>query len=117
GHGGWPMSVWMTPDLEPFFAGTYFPPRDSRGMPGFDRVLRHVHTLWTEQRESVETQSKRVTDYLKEWLAPRTDPDDPKPEHLDLAARKSAEHYDEPYGGFGSPPAFAPKFPHAAELQ
>ncbi len=53
GHGGWPMSVFLTPRLEPFFGGTYFPPTDSRGMLGFPRVLSSVHRAWEERRDEI----------------------------------------------------------------
>ena len=55
GHGGWPMSVFLTPGLEPFFGGTYFPPADSRGMAGFPRVLQSVHRAWEERRDEITT--------------------------------------------------------------
>jgi hypothetical protein len=116
GHGGWPMSVWMTPQLEPFYTGTYFPPEDRHGMPGFPRVLEHVHKLWTERRELVAEQSGRVVEYLRKSLAPVAAPDDPKPESLVKFAAHSASRYDSDYGGFGAPGGFAPKFPHASEL-
>src|SRR3954469_16520846 len=53
GHGGWPMSVFLTPDLKPFYGGTYYPPRDARGMPGFPRVLMSVATAWKERRDEI----------------------------------------------------------------
>ena len=53
GHGGWPMSVFLTPDLKPFFGGTYFPPTDSRGMAGFPRVLLSVYRAWEERRDEI----------------------------------------------------------------
>ena len=51
GHGGWPMSVFLTPDLQPFFGGTYWPPHSARGMPGFDQVIAAVDDAWTNRRE------------------------------------------------------------------
>ena len=59
GHGGWPMSVFLTPTLEPFFGGTYFPPADSRGMPGFPRLLLGVHRAWEERRDEILSRPAR----------------------------------------------------------
>ncbi len=59
GHGGWPMSVFLTPDLKPFFGGTYFPPTDSRGMAGFPRVLLSVHRAWEERRDEIRRVGRR----------------------------------------------------------
>src|SRR5918999_3781512 len=59
GGGGWPMSVFLTPQLEPFFGGTYFPPEDRHGMPGFPRVLEAVAAAWRERPEEVVRQGQR----------------------------------------------------------
>src|SRR5262249_34908813 len=61
GHGGWPMTMFLTPSLKPFYGGTYFPPEDRHGMPSFRRVLFGVQKAWTEQRESVEESSEELT--------------------------------------------------------
>ncbi len=61
GHGGWPMSVFLTPELEPFFGGTYFPPSDSRGMAGFPRVLSSVHQAWQERQEEIIESAAEMT--------------------------------------------------------
>ena len=68
GRGGWPMSVWLTPDLKPFYGGTYFPPEDRLGMPGFRRVLETMARVWRESRPEVEENSTRVTEYLEKVL-------------------------------------------------
>src|SRR5438067_6760029 len=62
GHGGWPMSVFLTPDLQPFFGGTYFPPTDARGLAGFPRVLQGVHRAWTERRDEIRDSAAAMTD-------------------------------------------------------
>ena len=62
GHGGWPMSVFLTPDLRPFFGGTYFPPQDRHGLPGFRTVLRFVADLYRDRRTDVEQTGAQVTD-------------------------------------------------------
>src|SRR3954454_23134575 len=64
GQGGWPMSVFLTPELKPFYGGTYFPPRDARGMPGFPRVLRELEKAWRERRGDVD----RIADGMTERL-------------------------------------------------
>ena len=63
-HGGWPMSVFLTPDLEPFFGGTYYPPTDRGGMPGFPRVLMSVHEAWVERRGKIEDAAAEVTAHI-----------------------------------------------------
>ncbi|MBK8976710.1 MAG: thioredoxin domain-containing protein [Planctomycetes bacterium] len=116
GHGGWPMSVWLTPDLKPFYAGTYFPVDDRHGLPSFRRVLRHVHALWTDRRELVVENAEKVKAHLRDVLAPVGSPDDPAFADLDTLVAQSADSFDEVCGGFGGGGSFAPKFPHAAQL-
>src|SRR4051812_49956885 len=61
GHGGWPMSVFLTPDLKPFYGGTYWPPHSSRGMPGFDQILAAVIDAWKNRREQALTAADQLT--------------------------------------------------------
>jgi uncharacterized protein YyaL (SSP411 family) len=112
GRGGWPMSVFLTPDLEPFLCGTYYPPEDWRGMPGFRRVIEHVDRLWRERREDVERAAADLAQHVRLQLEPTPDPGGPKLARADAAAAQSAQRADPEYGGFGH----APKFPHTAEL-
>src|SRR3954453_21853395 len=65
GHGGWPMSVFLTPDGQPFFGGTYYPPQDSRGMPGFPRVLLGVDRAWRERRDEIHESAGQMTESLR----------------------------------------------------
>ncbi|MCM2270868.1 MAG: thioredoxin domain-containing protein, partial [Thermoanaerobaculia bacterium] len=65
GQGGWPNSVFLTPRLEPFFAGTYFPPQDAHGRPGFPTVLRSMVHAWQERRDEVEEQAKELADSIR----------------------------------------------------
>ena len=65
GHGGWPMSVFLTPECKPFFGGTYFPPTDSRGMAGFPRVLLSVHRAWEERHEEIAESAHEMTEQLR----------------------------------------------------
>ena len=64
GHGGWPMSVFLTPELKPFYAGTYFPPTRGRGMPGFDQVIEGVFDAWENRRDDVNAQAQEITERL-----------------------------------------------------
>src|SRR5947208_16823891 len=71
GQGGWPMTVFLTPDGRPFFAGTYFPNEDRHGLPAFRRVLEGVAEAWRERRGEVEQQSSRVVEAIGRTVAPR----------------------------------------------
>ncbi len=117
GSGGWPMSVFMTPDLKPYFGGTYWPPEDRMGMPGFQRVLDHTIDLWNNRRSDVDSLSKRLTQAISKHLAVRGQPNDPKLEFVESFVEQSRSRFDESTGGFAAPPNFAPKFPHASEIQ
>ena len=74
GRGGWPNSVFLTPDLEPFFAGTYFPPDDQKGRPGFPTILTTIARAWGEKRGQIEARAKRLSAAVQETLAPRSGP-------------------------------------------
>ena len=120
GSGGWPMSVWLTPELKPFFGGTYFPPEDRSGRPGFAGVLRALAHGWTEQREQLLAEGQRVVETLREHFAvPSEQPSPSFPSFVDDAETASAgcfQHlaatFDPARGGFGG----APKFPRASNL-
>src|SRR5690606_23676690 len=116
GHGGWPMSVFLTPDLQPFYAGTYFPPEDRHGLPGFRRVLEHVARLWRERRDEVERAAAGMARSLAQELAPVLPPGEPQWGMVAALVDDSAGRFDAEHGGFGHPPHYAPKFPHAGEL-
>jgi uncharacterized protein len=111
--GGWPNSVFLTPDLVPFFAGTYFPPEDAHGRPGFPRVLAAIREAWVERRETVLEQAKAVGVAMREQLAT------PAPAtRVDAAAIVAgarsvlSRRFDREWGGFGQ----APKFPSPSNL-
>ena len=107
GHGGWPMSVFLTPDGRPFYGGTYFPPEDRYGMPSFPKLLGAIVDAWRDRRGEVEEQSKNILGNLGGLarLAPSRDPLIDQP--LMSALRALEESFDAEWGGFGS----APKFP------
>ncbi len=105
GAGGWPLSVFLTPDKLPFFAGTYFPKDDRHGRPGFTRVLKSLHDAWKNERGRVTSIATELRDRLRD-ASLRSDSELP-PDILDLATRAFVHTYDSVFGGFGS----APKFP------
>jgi len=114
GQGGWPNSVFLTPDLLPFFAGTYFPPIDSRGMPGFPTVLHSMIHAWKERRDDVEQQASELGVAIRNHLAeipPHTGPL-PAGELAERGFASLREKFDPTWGGFGG----APKFPSPANL-
>jgi len=111
GQGGWPMTVFLTPDQEPFFAGTYFPPEDRWGRPGFGTLLKKIADYWEKDATGVRTQAKEMTERLKgEGRIPS--PISVSESVLDDAVAQFKEDFDKTYGGFGG----APKFPPAAGL-
>jgi uncharacterized protein YyaL (SSP411 family) len=111
--GGWPNSVFLTPDLEPFFAGTYFPPRDALGRPGFPRVLASLREAWALRRTEVEAQAQAIADAMREHLAASADASGPVDAGLIEATKRAlAARFDPAWGGFGR----APKFPSPSNL-
>jgi uncharacterized protein YyaL (SSP411 family) len=121
GHGGWPLSVWLTPDLKPFYAGTYFPPEDRQGRAGFPTILRAIARGWKEDRARLVEEADRVVASLKERAEERAVPAEGAVASLAQAAGTAfekayqyyAEGYDPRFGGFGG----APKFPRPANLE
>ncbi|RIK59516.1 MAG: hypothetical protein DCC63_07090 [Nitrospira sp.] len=110
-QGGWPMTVFLTPDQKPFFAGTYFPPTDRWGRPGFPTLLKKIAEYWIKDRAGVTTQAATLTARLQEsGHAPS--PTTVGEAELDLAVTQFAEEFDAKHGGFGG----APKFPPATGL-
>jgi uncharacterized protein YyaL (SSP411 family) len=108
GHGGWPMTVFLTPEGEPFYAGTYFPPDDRHGMPSFTRVLRSVSDAWTNRQDSVV----RTTASMRELYAASAERtrttgalDDAL---LSRAMSSLMQRYEPRYGGFDGAPKFPP---------
>ncbi|MYT33413.1 DUF255 domain-containing protein [Streptomyces sp. SID8354] len=117
GQGGWPMTVFLTPDAEPFYFGTYFPPAPRHGMPSFGQVLEGVRSAWADRRDEVgEVAGRIVADLagrsLAESLA-KGDQRPPRPEELAGALMGLTRAFDAVHGGFGD----APKFPPAMVLE
>ena len=113
GQGGWPMTVFLTPDGEPFYAGTYFPPEPRHGMPAFTQVLSAVAETWRERRADVLQQGARVADALRQSQRAPAMNDDFTNQVLEDAARALAGAFDDRWGGFGG----APKFPQPMTLE
>jgi uncharacterized protein YyaL (SSP411 family) len=113
GSGGWPMSVFLTPTLEPFFGGTYFPPSDRHGMPGFPRVLSAVAEAYRDRREEVVAQAGQLGAHLREQLEVQPGRTDVERRQLDAAVASLGALFDERHGGFGG----APKFPAPMTLE
>jgi uncharacterized protein YyaL (SSP411 family) len=112
GSGGWPMSVWLTPSLQPFYGGTYFPPSSKWGKPGFVDVLEEIARVWREERDKVEQSAAVITDRLRGLRSPASAGAVPPPSVLDRAVEEFAVAFDRRRGGFGQ----APKFPRPSEL-
>jgi uncharacterized protein len=113
GSGGWPMSVFLTPDLKPFFGGTYFPPDDRFGHPGFRTVLMRVAEAWQNDGERIRQSADHVTQELGRMVsAGAGGGTTPQQSALDEAYRQIKASYDPTYGGFGD----APKFPRPVVL-
>jgi uncharacterized protein YyaL (SSP411 family) len=114
GHGGWPMSVFLTPDLKPFYGGTYWPPHSSGGMPGFDQILHAVNDAWKNRREQALEAAEQLTAELQNvGRVAGGDVGGLKIELIDTAVSQLRRTFDNTYGGFGQ----APKFPHPMDLQ
>ena len=114
GSGGWPMSVWLTPDLQPFFGGTYFPPDNRYGRPGFGAVLEEISRAWRDNRDGVAGSARRLTERLRGLAgsAALGAGELPGPDLLASAVDSFEASFDARRGGFGS----APKFPRPSEL-
>nr|WP_232330850.1 MULTISPECIES: thioredoxin domain-containing protein [unclassified Thermoactinomyces] len=106
GHGGWPLTIIMTPEQKPFFAGTYFPKESRYGRTGLIELLERVARLWKSERKRADEMSGRVTEAVQAYLAPDEAGEWGK-ELFDYAFEQFASQFDEVYGGFGD----APKFP------
>ena len=102
GHGGWPMSVFLTPDQEPYFGGTYFPPAPKYNRPGFPQILQEASDLYRNQKTQLQSRSKKLLENMnKSSLSPRTDPS-PVRQLITRTVELQAERFDETHGGFGS---------------
>ena len=113
GGGGWPMSVFLTPDGRPFYGGTYYPGEPRHGLPSFHQVLEGVDRAWREGRAEVEAAGGRLVQGLVEAARLEAGTDDPSPELLEVATMAIEASFDWASGGWGS----APKFPQAMAIE
>ncbi len=110
GSGGWPMSLFLTPELQPFFAGTYFPPVRMHGRPSFFELIERIHELWETERDTLIESGEHITDALKSPVRPEAQTD------LRDAVERTFHHFEQAFdrteGGFGT----APKFPRPVQF-
>jgi uncharacterized protein len=106
GQGGWPMSVWLTPDGQPFHGGTYYPKEPRYGMPAFQQVLRAVADTWRTQRDRVDGQAQRLTAMLRRTASLSGEGGEVSTEVLEEALQNMRQYFDDEDGGFGTQPKF-----------
>ena len=113
GHGGWPTTVFLTPDGLPFYAGTYFPPEPRHGLPSFTQVLHAVAAAWKERRDDLDRQAAQLVEALGHSARLEQSGEPLTPALLDAAEDGIARMFEPAYGGFGG----APKFPPASTIE
>jgi hypothetical protein len=113
GSGGWPMSVFLTPDFKPFYTGTYFPPVPRHNLPSFKELLIGIARAWQEEQDEITRVGSQVAQHLLITMASPKSDSFFYPEHLQMIADKIIEAYDWGYGGWGS----APKFPQPMTIE
>ncbi|HEY3204775.1 MAG TPA: thioredoxin domain-containing protein [Thermoanaerobaculia bacterium] len=113
GSGGWPLSLFLTPDGKPFYGGTYFPPEPRRGMPGFVTLLDAIARAWKERRGELESSAQELLAHLERGVGGASSGGELGPVLLGVAARTLARQFDTEQGGFGG----APKFPPSMRLE
>ncbi len=113
GSGGWPLSLFLTPEQKPFFAGTYFPKEGGRGQMGFVELLTAITEAWQGEREALLRSADKIVDFVRQAESSRLQP---RAEGAEAVTKKAVDwftgHFDQAYGGFGS----APKFPMGHQL-
>src|SRR5436190_11280039 len=112
GGGGWPKSIWLTPQLAPFVGGTYFPPEDRFGHPAFKRVLQRIAEAWKNDRAKISSQAANIVDALREAAKDQISAGKIDAVSLESAYQQFARTFDASEGGFGG----APKFPRPVTL-
>jgi uncharacterized protein YyaL (SSP411 family) len=117
GRGGWPMTVFLTPDGRPFFAGTYFPNSPRHGMPSFTQILENVHDVWLHRRTDIDQQADQLTAAVARQVVTPVDASMPGAEVLTGAATSLRRAYDAAWGGFGGAPKFPQTMAHEALLR
>ena len=110
GSGGWPMSVFLTPDGKPFFGGTYFPPEEAYGRPGFPQLLDAVAEAWDNDREGILHGADTAVERLQSMLEMTQDPAAIEPAAIDTAVQQMLQRFDPIDGGFSGAPKFPPSY-------
>lgn len=108
GQGGWPMTLFLTPEGEPFYGGTYYPPVDRGQFPGFTRVLQSVHTAWGDRAAQLRTAAGQLREEIAQLLQPHPSNDVVTPESLTNIMTTLQQNFDSTHGGFGGAPKFPP---------
>ena len=108
GRGGWPMSVWLTPDLHPFYGGTYFPPEPRFGFPGFPQLLQSIAAAWRDKREAVVADSHHLTEALRHQAEVESGASLPPAGVFQDVLAQLRRSFDSRWGGFGPAPKFPP---------
>ena len=109
GQGGWPMTVFLTPDLKPFFAGTYFPPKDAYGRPGFSTLLSSLAEMWHKDQEKLVSQAETIVNHLN---SASNENSKVNSNVSNIALSHWNSNFDKRWGGFGQ----APKFPNSGAI-
>lgn len=112
GQGGWPMTVFLSPDLRPFYGGTYFPPDDRYGRPGFKRILKSLADAYREQKDQIRQSGEQIAQNLQQMSRVQPSSDSLTEDLIRNAVRELENRFEERYGGFGN----APKFPPSGSL-
>src|SRR3954453_20108960 len=113
GSGGWPMSVWLTPDLKPFVGGTYFPPEDRHGQAAFPKILEQVAAAWKRHQEQIVEEGTKIISALEQAQSvTEGESCSVGISAFDAAYEQFAQNYDAHEGGF----SLAPKFPRPSTL-
>ncbi len=112
GQGGWPLNVFLSPELKPFYGGTYFPPKPAHGRPGWSQLLQRIAELWKTERAAILEDARRLSTFLEEYARAAQAPEAPDERCLAGAFDALEESFDPEHGGFGP----APKFPMPVNL-
>lgn len=112
GSGGWPMSMFLTPELKPFYGATYVPPKSKYGLPGFEVLCEQIHKTWAEKSEELKKASSKIIEQLSPSVFFKPIEQTLSKEILDKAFEQMQSIFDDQYGGFGN----APKFPRPSVL-
>lgn len=113
GQGGWPMTVFLTPGLEPFYGGTYFPPQPGHGLPSFKELLLFLTDAWQNRRTEIDNSAQQLSRHLIQRSGPDAPAGTLKPADLDSALNSLLEGYDWQHGGWGT----APRFPQPMVIE